>query len=209
MRSERKKWGVSGYYDYDLKCLAEAIWKQCETVGFLSSDTSNELTLYHKSACGTVFKESHSDINSVSYKAYSTPHQATAKQPYWIHRYRLAPCLHERLNISGLLACWSSVWRGEARPSSRASSRRTTASSVSITETCETSALNSKTAAHRTHCWALVVLWTFAPSLFLSRQSYTLLSAVILSSSCLFSFCSCQCTGSSAARHCAKLTSPY
>lgn len=126
-------------------------------------------TLYHKSACGTVFKESRSDINSVGYKAVSTPHQA--KQPYWIHRYRLASCWHERLNISGLLACWSSVWRGEARPSSRASSRRTTASSVSITETCETSALNSKTAAHRTRCWAPVVLWTSASSPFLSRHS--------------------------------------
>lgn len=79
------------------------------------------------------------------------------KQPYWVHRPRPASCWHERLNISGLLACWSSVWRGEARPSSRASSGRTTASSISITETCETSALNSKTAARRAHCRALVV----------------------------------------------------
>lgn len=111
-------------------------------------------------------EESHGDYYSPDQKGSL---QATAEQLHWIHGHCLPSCWHAHLNVSGLLACWSSVWRGEARPSSTPSSRRTTASSVSITETCETSALNSKTAAHGTHRWALVVpglscvigFWTF------------------------------------------------
>lgn len=147
---------------------------------------------------------------------YSSPQpslQATAKQPYWIHGHFTASCWHELLNISELLACWSSVWKREGRLSSKVSSRRTTVSSVSIMETWETSALNSKTAACRSHCWGLVVpglpMWFALCFCTYSLKPFFLLLSSRLPPLVPFYPPLCQCTVSSAACHCTKLTFPY